>query len=427
MGAKSVLTLEEEKKLETWILNMAKLGFPVHTDDVLNVVSKVIKETNRQTPFVENRPGKKWVNLFLKRHPDVKKRNTEIISKSRAAVSEEGIRNWFVELKKYIDKEKLNGVIEDATRIFNCDEIGMNFCPKTGKLLGPRNYKNFYEIASGPENENITMLCNYSAVVFYNMGKANCAVFGCKPENTDSQHLFPNPITHPDLFKKWLSATNNGFLINLSHEHIYTHYRICGKHFDKNDRGYKNILKRIAYPKHYLSYAIQHGDSQPKSSSNEEDIEQEDPQPGTSNSAATADIPELNVQHVLMEHSYHDSSVCQASAAASSSHQLPRRLAVSPLSYKKDQHIWSNPETLLLIKIYREKEADFSSGKMTVKQCWDNVSKELTKQGYKINGYKCGSKFQTLKRTYKSIKDHNGQSGNNRKKWEYFEVELLFI
>ncbi|KAK9737932.1 DDE superfamily endonuclease [Popillia japonica] len=87
-----------------------------------------------------------------------------IISKSRAAVSEEGIRNWFVELKKYIDKEKLNDAIEVATRIFNCDEIGMNFCPKEGKLLGPRNYKNFYEIASGPEKENITVLCNCSAV-----------------------------------------------------------------------------------------------------------------------------------------------------------------------------------------------------------------------------------------------------------------------
>ncbi|KAI4455824.1 ankyrin repeat and mynd domain protein 1 [Holotrichia oblita] len=52
-------------------------------------------------------------------------------------------------------------------------------------------------------------------------------------------------------------------------------------------------------------------------------MEQEDPQPGTSNSAATTDIPELNVEHVLMEHSYHDSSVYQAGASASNSHYFP--------------------------------------------------------------------------------------------------------
>lgn len=43
-------------------------------------------------------------------------------------------------------------------------------------------------------------------------------------------------------------------------------------------------------------------------------------------------------------------------------------------------------------------------------------------QGYVISGTKCATKFQCLKRTYKTTNDHNKKSGNNRKKWEYYEV-----
>ncbi|XP_032671605.1 uncharacterized protein LOC116844316, partial [Odontomachus brunneus] len=37
-------------------------------------------------------------------------------------------------------------------------------------------------------------------------------------------------------------------------------------------------------------------------------------------------------------------------------------------------------------------------------------------------GIKCSTKFQALKRTYKSVIDHNKKSGNNRQEWEYFKI-----
>jgi len=36
-------------------------------------------------------------------------------------------------------------------------------CPKSGRVLGPRHIKDFYEIAHGQEKECITVLCIYSA------------------------------------------------------------------------------------------------------------------------------------------------------------------------------------------------------------------------------------------------------------------------
>lgn len=59
-----------------------------------------------------------------------------------------------------------------------------------------------------------------------------------------------------------------------------------------------------------------------------------------------------------------------------------------------------------------------------MKHCWEVISKEMGKKGYNISGKKCCIKFQAMKRTYKSIKDHNNRSGNNAKRWEYFDVSI---
>jgi len=88
------------------------------------------------------------------------------------------------------------------------------------------------------------------------------------------------------------------------------------------------------------------------------------------------------------------------------------------------QHNWTKEETLLLMDTYTSNEKEFHNGTKTVKQCWENISKEMGKKGYNISGKKCCIKFQAMKRTYKSIKDHNNQSGNDTRKWEYFEVNI---
>ncbi|XP_029673853.1 uncharacterized protein LOC115241995 [Formica exsecta] len=46
----------------------------------------------------------------------------------------------------------------------------------------------------------------------------------------------------------------------------------------------------------------------------------------------------------------------------------------------------------------------------------------MQEKGHNINGFKCSTKFQFLKRTYKSIMDHNKKSGNNRKDWEFLQI-----
>lgn len=163
MGPDSVLTKEEETALKDWCIALAKCGFPLKCDDLLNTVHHIISEENRPNPFVNNRPGKKWYQSFLRRNPELSERTPENISKGRAAVTEEGIRKWFAELMKHLEEINASDILTDPDRIFNGDETSFYICPKTGKVIAPRGYKNVYKIVKGNEKETVTVLIFISA------------------------------------------------------------------------------------------------------------------------------------------------------------------------------------------------------------------------------------------------------------------------
>ncbi|KAG5893962.1 hypothetical protein JTB14_027710 [Gonioctena quinquepunctata] len=123
----------------------------MHPDKVKDSVQRILKFL-----FTDDGPGKNWLKLFLQRHPKVTQPNTEIISKGRASVTEEGIRIWFRELEDYLISENVADILSCGNN-FNADETGLQTCSKSGKLLGPKNYKFFYELASEPEKKCITV------------------------------------------------------------------------------------------------------------------------------------------------------------------------------------------------------------------------------------------------------------------------------
>nr|CAH7760633.1 unnamed protein product [Callosobruchus chinensis] len=77
MGPTTVLSKEKEKELVIWILNKAKSGFPLFGEDVKDTIQNVLKQCTRPNPFKDDRPGIKWLALFLSHHPEVVKRNAE--------------------------------------------------------------------------------------------------------------------------------------------------------------------------------------------------------------------------------------------------------------------------------------------------------------------------------------------------------------
>lgn len=164
MGPSTNLTPSEENRLVEWIIKISRAGFPLVKEDILCTVQRIIVNSQRETNFTENKPGKKWFDLFMKRHRQrLSKRTPETLTNIRASVTENQIRTWFNEVENFLRKENLFQILENASRIFNCDESAFALCPKSGKVIAPRGEKNVYEVAKGSDKESLTVSICVSA------------------------------------------------------------------------------------------------------------------------------------------------------------------------------------------------------------------------------------------------------------------------
>lgn len=60
-----------EHLLVNWVKAHSVRGFPVWNGDLVRSVQQITVETNIINNFVNGKPGKKWLSLSLKRHPDI--------------------------------------------------------------------------------------------------------------------------------------------------------------------------------------------------------------------------------------------------------------------------------------------------------------------------------------------------------------------
>lgn len=87
MGPSPVFSEKGEEMLVNWVKAMAVRGFPVWKEDLLKTVGQITKELNIPNTFSNGIPGRKWLYLFLKRHPSISERTVEKLSRVRANVN----------------------------------------------------------------------------------------------------------------------------------------------------------------------------------------------------------------------------------------------------------------------------------------------------------------------------------------------------
>ena len=147
-------------------MHLAKTGHPQNKNDILDAVQKLVTDKKRQTPFTDDRPGETWYRSFLKRHPDIFVREPEGVSGIRAVVTEASIRKWFDTAKSYLSNQEgsaFDEIMADPRSVINTDETNVSLCPKTGKVLGPKGWKNVYDLKRGNEKDTLTVLGTFSA------------------------------------------------------------------------------------------------------------------------------------------------------------------------------------------------------------------------------------------------------------------------
>jgi len=155
-GPQTYLRTEEENNLVEWIFYLSERGFPVNKNQLLDSVRDVIVELKRETPFVNNRPGRHWYEAFLRRHPQLTSRVAQTLTLTRASATEKVLLNWFKEVEQHL--RKLNLLEIEPSRVFNCDESGFQLCPKPGCVIVKKGSKSVYKIANGDEKKCLTSL-----------------------------------------------------------------------------------------------------------------------------------------------------------------------------------------------------------------------------------------------------------------------------
>ncbi|XP_039312759.1 uncharacterized protein LOC105202847 [Solenopsis invicta] len=84
---------------------------------------------------------------------------------------------------------------------------------------------------------------------------------------------------------------------------------------------------------------------------------------------------------------------------------------------------WTTSCMLLMLQTYKENEEKFTNGKHSQKKIWEEIAKILKCNGHNVTGPMCAAKLKSLKKTYKAVKDHNNKSDNDRRSWQFFEIQ----
>lgn len=68
-----------------------------------------------------------------------------------------------MDLQTFLADVNATDILENPSRILNADESGFQLCPKTGKILGPKGWKNLTEVKQGKSKENLKALVTFTA------------------------------------------------------------------------------------------------------------------------------------------------------------------------------------------------------------------------------------------------------------------------
>ena len=144
-------------------------------------------------------------------------RMTSGLSPARCDILYDNLMYWFWELKDYTGEVKQADILQDLSRIYNCDETGFPLAMKTKKVIASKCNKHVYQGGTTSNKTQITVLLAASVTAHY--VKLLVEYPGVQPrlELCDDYHckfpegLFGNSSSgrvDTELFHSWLE---NGF------------------------------------------------------------------------------------------------------------------------------------------------------------------------------------------------------------------------
>lgn len=161
-GRSSILSTTQENELVTRIKRLAQIGLPLSTKIIRKQAFVFCKVNNIPNCFndVKSIAGKKWLSLFLKRHPDISLRKAQFMNPARAQkMNKHIVEQHFTEIKRLFDELDIPNHPE---RLYNMDEKGCRLTlHHQQRVLAAKGAKRVHFVAQEhAENVTIAMCVN---------------------------------------------------------------------------------------------------------------------------------------------------------------------------------------------------------------------------------------------------------------------------
>jgi hypothetical protein len=205
-GKTSVLTPSEEKKLVTYLHDMANRGFPLTWLQLKLKVASLVQD-GRETPFKDGVPGNGWVRWFRKRHPEVSLRSAQTLEMARArSLCPENVASFYNNLQEAYTEHEY-----DPSHIWNADESGAQARRSGGGRVLAKTGARSVHIITPNEREHISVLSCINAAgdsipnYYVFKGKQYQRAYIAKCEVGARMAMQKNAWMTGHLFEKWLT------------------------------------------------------------------------------------------------------------------------------------------------------------------------------------------------------------------------------
>ena len=202
-SGKPILSEEEENELATFLVEVAKIGFPHTRLQVISKVQEIVESKGKNTVVTHG-----WWQSFCKRHPDLTLKSAIPLSIARAkATDEEVLGRYFKMLNDCLNE---NDIFDNPSRIYNCDETGLPLNPTCHKVVDKVGSHNPSYITGNTKAQVTVLACTNATgyaippMIILKKRPINQQLTNWEVPGT-SYGLSPNGWMNQELFTSWFA------------------------------------------------------------------------------------------------------------------------------------------------------------------------------------------------------------------------------
>ncbi|KAJ8945555.1 hypothetical protein NQ318_020401 [Aromia moschata] len=161
LGRKPVFNDEQETAIASHVIKLANIFFGITPAELRRLAYQFADVNKIKHRFDQEKKmaGQDWLELFLKRHPEISLRKPEGTSQNRiSAFNKPEVERFFNNLLAVMEKYKFS-----ESKIYNVDETGISTVQKPAKILAPKGQKQVGSVISWERGKNVTVVCAVSA------------------------------------------------------------------------------------------------------------------------------------------------------------------------------------------------------------------------------------------------------------------------